>query len=118
MLRKRDGSGKWGSIRTAFEGACREAKIDDLRFHDLRHPCASWFVMKGRSLNEVQEILGHREFTMTRYAHLSPDRLREAVASLESFSTRLAHGGKIEPVGEPRVSEVRGSMERPRSSGG
>ena len=45
--------------------------------------------MKGRSLKEIQELLGHREFTMTlRYAHLSPDRLRAAVASLEEFSTK------------------------------
>ncbi len=36
----------------------------------------------------MQELLGHREFSMTlRYAHLSPDRLREAVAVLEGFST-------------------------------
>ena len=66
--------------------ACRCAKVTDFRFHDLRHTCASWLIMRGRSLEEVQEILGHREFSMTlRYAHLSPDRLREAVAALEDF---------------------------------
>ena len=55
--------------------------------------------MKGRSLKEVQEILGHREFSMTlRYAHLSPDRLRDAVASLEGFSTRSAHDARIGPA--------------------
>ena len=95
---KRHSDGAWGNIRTAFEGACREAKIPDFRFHDLRHTCASWLVMKGRSLKEVQELLGHREFTMTlRYAHLSPDRLRDAVASLEEFSTKSAQSGKIQP---------------------
>ena len=96
VFRKRDGRA-WGNIRTAFEDACREAKVDNFRFHDLRHTCASWLVMKGRSLKEVQEILGHREFTMTlRYAHLSPDRLRDAVASLERFSTRSAQDAKID----------------------
>ena len=44
----------------------------------------------------MQEVLGHREFTMTlRYAHLSPDRRRDAVASLEGFSTKSAHGARI-----------------------
>jgi integrase len=96
VFRKRDGRA-WGNVRTAFEDACREAKVDNFRFHDLRHTCASWLVMKGRSLKEVQEILGHREFTMTlRYAHLSPDRLRDAVASLEGFSTRSAQSAKID----------------------
>ena len=57
VFRKRHGDGSWGSIRTAFEGACREAKIPDFRFHDLRHACVSWLVMKGRSLKEVQELL-------------------------------------------------------------
>ena len=40
--------------------------------------------MKGRSLKEVQKVLGYREFSMTfPYAHLSLDRLCDAVASLE-----------------------------------
>jgi hypothetical protein len=69
--------------------------------------------MRGRSLKEVQEILGHREFSMTlRYAHLSPDRLREAVAALEDFRNNLAHksahSGKISaaPLASPRKAGV------------
>ena len=49
VFRKRHGDSSWGSIRTAFEGACREAKIPDFRFHDRRHTCASWLVMKGEA---------------------------------------------------------------------
>jgi integrase len=98
VFRKRDGRA-WGNIRTAFEDACREAKVDNFRFHDLRHTCASWLVMKGRSLKEAQEILGHWEFTMTlRYVQLSPGRLRDAVATLEGFSTPSAQDAKINDV--------------------
>ena len=112
VFRRRDGAA-WGDVRTAFEQACKRAKMTDFRFHDLRHTCASWLIMRGRSLKEVQEILGHREFSMTlRYAHLSPDRLREAVAALEDFRNdsahKSAHGGKIDPapLASPRNAGV------------
>jgi hypothetical protein len=47
-----------------------------------------------------------------RYAHLSPDRLREAVAALEDFPNDLAHkkahGGKLDPapLASPRKAGV------------
>src|SRR4030095_4252105 len=85
VFRRRDGAA-WGSIRTAFERAVAIAKLDDFRFHDLRHTCASWLVMAGRNLKEVQELLGHKTFAMTlRYAHRAPGRLRDAVAVSEAF---------------------------------
>ncbi len=90
VFRRTDGSA-WGNFRNAFEGACEAAKVFDFRFHDLRHTFGSWLVMRGRPLKEVQELLGHASITMTmRYAHLAPDRLRDAVASLEDFSTKSA----------------------------
>ena len=38
VFRKRQGDASWGSIRTAFEGACREAKIHDFRFQTSGTP--------------------------------------------------------------------------------
>ncbi|PWC78154.1 hypothetical protein TSH64_00200 [Azospirillum sp. TSH64] len=51
----------------------------DLRLHDLRHTFASTLVLKGRTLYEVSQLLGHSQMSMTmRYAHLASQRLLEA----------------------------------------
>lgn len=58
----------------------RRAGLGDVRLHDLRHSYASFLVNAGRSLYEVQNLLGHRDpKTTMRYAHLSPHAMLEAV---------------------------------------
>jgi integrase len=84
----------WGQIRTAFTLALERAKIPvGFRFHDLRHTCASHMVMRGASLKDVQEILGHADYKMTqRYAHLSPAHLLAAVERLDGLTpAAMAH---------------------------
>jgi integrase len=81
------------SIRTAFENAVDAAKVGELTFHDLRHSFASWFVMRGGSLQALREILGHRDIKRTlRYAHLAPGHLRSEIdnggARQHNFSTK------------------------------
>ena len=64
----------------SWDMARKRAGLDYLRIHDLRHSFASFLVNAGRSLYEVQELLGHADSrTTTRYAHLSRERLQEAV---------------------------------------
>ena len=51
----------------------------NVRIHDLRHSFASRLVCNGRSLYEVQQILGHSDPKVSmRYAHLSSRALQEA----------------------------------------
>lgn len=84
---KRANGEDWGQIRTAFEKAVERAGIADFRFHDLRHTAASHLAMRGRPMKEIQEVLGHKSFSMTlRYAHLSPTHLRTAVESLNGLT--------------------------------
>jgi integrase len=72
----------WYSIRKA-------AGMPELRMHDLRHNYASMLVNDGRTLYEVQHILGHSNPKVTqRYAHLSTKTLQEAS---ESASLPLGH---------------------------
>ena len=47
--------------------------------HDLRHSFANLLINSGRTLYEVQHILGHTQVKTTqRYAHLSQDTLLAA----------------------------------------
>jgi integrase len=56
-----------------------KAGLPELKIHALRHSFASYLVSNGRSLYEVQAILGHRSPEVTtRYAHLSADALQQA----------------------------------------
>src|SRR5438094_3197720 len=99
VFKARDG-GAWGQIRTAFATALRKAGIQGFRLHDLRHTAASHLVMRGASLKEVQEVLGHKDFKMTlRYAHLSPAHLRAAVDRLDGLTeVTTKNDGAAEPV--------------------
>ena len=65
----------WGRLR-------RKAGLTHLRIHDLRHQFASFLVNSGRTLYEVQQILGHSDPSVTqRYAHLSTKSLQDAANS-------------------------------------
>src|SRR4030095_6318626 len=98
---------------TAWEAAVRRAKITNLRFHDLRHTFASWVAKKGRPLKEIQEALGHKSLAMTmRYAHLSPDNLRAAVASLDGILPSAPW-----PDGARLAQETHASRNQPRPIG-
>ena len=63
-----------------WDRARREAGIEDVRLHDLRHTHASHAVMNGVPVPVVARLLGHSDVRTTlRYAHLG-DREIEAAA--------------------------------------
>lgn len=67
-------------IVNRFQKALKVAKIDDFRWHDLRHTAASHLVMSGASLAEVAEVLGHKTLAMVqRYAHFSAGHTSKVV---------------------------------------
>ena len=93
------------NIRTAFVSAVKKANPVNFHFHDLRHSFASWFMMRGGSLQALKEILGHTDLKMTlRYAHLAPDHLRSEMMKTErSYNNvdQLQHKINTEPVLAP-----------------
>jgi len=73
------------SIYYSWNSARCEAGLEDVRVHDLRHSYASFLVNAGRSLYEVQRLLGHTQIKTTqRYAHLSHDTLLDATNSVNT----------------------------------
>jgi integrase len=68
----------------AWQTATGAADLEDVRLHDLRHTFASRLVQRGVPLLAVSQLLGHKSLRMTtRYAHLAPSNLKEAVAKLD-----------------------------------
>ena len=67
-------------IRRFWKTIQREAQIEDVRIHDLRHTFASLLVSGGASLEMIGKLLGHTQMQTTqRYAHLLDAPLREGV---------------------------------------
>lgn len=81
------------SIFTAWDTARRKVGMEDVRIHDLRHSFASFLVNAGRSLYEVQRLLGHTQIKTTqRYSHLSHETLLEATNILSTVLRPAMNG--------------------------
>ena len=67
------------TIQKVWDRLRKKADLAHVRIHDLRHQHASMLVNNGRTLYEVQQILGHSTSKVTeRYAHLSTKTLQDA----------------------------------------
>ena len=72
-------------VKKGFRSACREAGIEDFKFHDLRHTAGTRLADTGADAFTIAEVLGHATLQMTqRYTHATNARKREAV---EAFLT-------------------------------
>jgi hypothetical protein len=63
-------------VRRMLRAALRRAGLDErVRWHDLRHTMASWWVRAAGDIFRLSKLLGHRSVTITEqwYAHLAPE---------------------------------------------
>jgi len=88
-------------LTTAFPELLVNNGFQRMRFHDLRHSCASLLLANGVSLKEIQEWLGHSDFAITAniYAHLE---YGSKVASAE----KMAWIGNTSLASEMETAEV------------
>jgi integrase len=77
------------SIRETYYDISRvlkAAEIPHVRFHDLRHSCATLLLAQGVQARVVQDILGHSAIrvTMDVYSHVMPSMRDDAAKATDS----------------------------------
>jgi integrase len=70
----------------SFKPLLKRAGLPDIRFHDLRHTCATLLLSRGHHPKLVQELLGHASVAMTldRCSHVMPGMSDQTAAAMES----------------------------------
>ena len=85
VFTKQDGTPFEGSTLTRqFGKLCDTAGIRRIRFHDLRHSCATLLLEQGVELVTIKELLGHAQIHTTAdiYAHVRPRLQRDAIEAM------------------------------------
>ena len=74
-----------------FKKILREAGIEDINFHALRHTFATNCVENGMDVKSLSEILGHSDvkITLNRYVHPTMDSKRRQIGELSGFYGRI-----------------------------
>jgi integrase len=69
-----------------FKALLRRAGLPDIRFHDLRHTCATLLLSKNVNPKIVSEMLGHASIAITldTYSHVLPNMRDQAAAAMEN----------------------------------
>ena len=73
------------NVTPRFHKLLKRAGLPPMRFHDLRHACASLLLVQGVHPRVVMETLGHSQIsvTMNTYSHVLPALQRDAADKME-----------------------------------
>jgi integrase len=74
------------NLNTAFDRLLSRAGVRQIRFHDLRHTCATLLLSRGVSVRMVMDIMGHSQIavTMNTYGHVIPAMQHEAAGHMDA----------------------------------
>ena len=73
------------NVARVLDELIKKAGVRRIRFHDLRHTCASLLLAQDVPPRVVMDVLGHSQLsiTMDLYSHVMPSALREAAAAID-----------------------------------
>ena len=73
-------------VNRSFKPLLEKAALPTIRFHDLRHTCATLLLSRGVHPKLVQELLGHATIAMTldTYSHFLPSMGDQTVRAMEA----------------------------------
>lgn len=84
-----------GSVRRAFDIACREAGITDMVFHDLRHTFVTDMRRAGVDYFRIMAITGHKTMSaFKRYHTIDHQDLHHAIGQLDTYLDTSAADSK------------------------
>ena len=71
-------------LTASFPKLLKKNNLRHIRYHDLRHSCASLLLANGVPMKQIQEWLGHSDFSTTAnvYAHLECNSKRLSAAAM------------------------------------
>ncbi|MEA5051390.1 MAG: site-specific integrase [Oscillospiraceae bacterium] len=74
-------------ITHKFDKLLKANDLRHIRFHELRHSCASYMIDHGFTLKDIQEWLGHADIKLTAniYSHLDVSRKQHIAASFSDI---------------------------------
>ena len=81
-------------VQRSFEPLLKKADLPEIRFHDLRHTCATLLLGRGVHTKIVQELLGHATIAMTldTYSHYLPSMGDQTAGAMgDALSLSLIH---------------------------
>jgi integrase len=78
------------NVTRDFQRMLERGGLRRVRFHDMRHACASLLIARGVHPRVAMETLGHSQIgiTMNLYSHVLPEAQRQAAAQIDAVLTR------------------------------